>query len=76
MIKTITAEKYLGLLSWLKAEREAKGVSMRQLAAKINQPHSFINKIESGERRLDVYEYVQYCAALKIDPSQGLHLLK
>ena len=34
----------------------------------LNVPHQFINKIETCERRLDVYEFVQYCKALDIDP--------
>ncbi len=49
---------------------------MLDLAVKIDEPHSFIDKIESAERRLDIYEYVIYCKALGIDPNQGLELLK
>jgi len=48
---------------------------MRELGDMIDEPHSFIGKIESGERRLDVFEYVQYCKALSIDPAEGLKIL-
>ncbi len=49
---------------------------MRDLAVKIDEPHSIVGKIESAERRLDVYEYVIYCKALGISPSKGLKLLE
>jgi hypothetical protein len=45
---------------------------MRVLAEKLDVPHSFVQKVESLERRLDVYEYVQYCDALGLDPCVGL----
>ena len=48
---------------------------MRDLADIISEPHSFVGKIETGERRIDVFEYVQYCDALAIDPAEGLKLL-
>ena len=48
---------------------------MRDLAEKIDEPHSFIGKIESAERRLDVYEYVAYCEALGVNPKTGLKYL-
>ncbi len=41
---------------------------MRSLAQLIGKPHSYIQRVEDGERRLDVIEYVWYCNALNIDP--------
>lgn len=37
---------------------------MRQLAALLEVPHSFVGKVEQGERRLDVVEFLEYCDAL------------
>lgn len=48
---------------------------MRALADKLEVPHSFVQKIETMERRLDVMEYVSYCGALGIDPKEGLDLI-
>ena len=75
MIKSITSDKYLKLIAWLKEKRLENELSMRDLALLIEEPHQFVGKIETGERRLDVYEYVQYCQALKVDPAKGLKLL-
>jgi len=74
MLKSITSEKYIALIAWLKDAREQKNLTMRDLAKKLDEPHSFIGKIESAERRLDVYEYVVYCEALGIDPAEGLRI--
>jgi len=76
MHKSITSDKYRLLITWLKEARLENGLSMRDLADRINEPHSFVGKIETLERRLDVYEYVIYCEALGVDPKKGLgHLL-
>ena len=75
MIKSITSEKYQRLISWLKEMRQEQDLSMRDFAILIDEPHQFVGKIETGERRLDVYEYVQYCQALKVDPTIGLKLI-
>ena len=75
MKKSITSNKYLSLLAWLKSARNEQGLTMRDLGELIDEPHQLVGKVESGERRLDVYEYVQYCKALNIDPVEGLRYL-
>lgn len=45
---------------------------MRDLAERLEVPHSFVGKVEQGERRLDVVEYIQYCEALNISPLIGI----
>lgn len=63
------------MIDWLSAGRVARGLSMRDLALKLETPHSFVQKIEMRERRLDVYEFVQYCAALDLNPKEGIDLI-
>jgi transcriptional regulator with XRE-family HTH domain len=75
MKKTITDKKYHRFVDWLRQARIDRGMTIRQLGDLLEVPNSFISKIEMAERRLDVYEYVQYCEALKVDPKDGLKLL-
>lgn len=75
MQKTINNPKNAKLLKWLREQREAKGFNMRELGAKLDVPHSFICKVEQGERRLDVIEFIQYCKALDISPIDGINLI-
>jgi len=75
MIKSINSEKYQSLVDWLKTERQNQGLTVRQLALRIDEPFQFISKIETAQRKLNVYEYVQYCEALNVDPVEGLAIL-
>lgn len=50
-------------------------MTMRELASILEVPHQFIAKVEAGDRRLDVFEYVQYCQALGVRPEDGLSKL-
>ena len=75
MIKSINTEKYQELLSWLKAGRLSKNLSVRDLALLIDEPFQFISKIETAQRKLSIHEYVQYCEALNLDPTEGLKIL-
>ena len=72
MQKSIYADEYRLILSWLRAKREEKGLTMRDLAEVLDVPHSWVGKVELGERRLDLIEYLRYCAALGIDPHEGI----
>lgn len=75
MQKAIYSKEYCKLVEWLKNARESHGWSMRDLGTLIDEPHSFVQKVESMERRLDVFEYIQYCKVLKINPSTGIKLI-
>jgi len=46
--------------------REGKGLTMRELADRIDRTHTVIAKIESGERRVDLVELEAICDALGI----------
>jgi transcriptional regulator with XRE-family HTH domain len=72
MTYSINTEETQALRLWLKRARKSKKVSMRALGETLGQPHSFVQKVESGERRLDVVEFVWYCRALGIDAHAGL----
>lgn len=74
MSKTLYAPEYRRLIEWLKAARIDRGLTMRELAAELGVPHSYVGKVEQCERKLDVLEYVRYCEALKINPEKGFFL--
>jgi transcriptional regulator with XRE-family HTH domain len=45
------------------------------VAAKLKRPQSFVSKYESGERSLDVVEFIAVCRALKVAPSMLIEQL-
>lgn len=76
MTTSINTAEMQALTKWLKQERETQQLSMRALAERMDKPHSYVQKVEQGERRLDVVEYVWYCQWLKLDPQDGLRLIQ
>ena len=50
--------------------RVAAGLSQRQVAAVLRLPHSWVAKVESGERRLDLVEFGWFCAACGASPAR------
>jgi transcriptional regulator with XRE-family HTH domain len=76
MTDSIYTNEMQTLIQWLKSERKKQNLSMRALAESMGKPHSYIQKVEQGERRLDVVEYVWYCNTLQINPQTGLDLIQ
>lgn len=54
----------------LVAMREKAGMTQRDLARKLGREHSFVSRIELGERRLDVVEFYWVAKALGQDPGR------
>ena len=66
--KTLRSRENDALIALLVKARQEAGITQRDLAHLLKRPRSFVSRIESGERRLDVVEFVAVAAALKIDP--------
>jgi ribosome-binding protein aMBF1 (putative translation factor) len=49
----------------LVAARREKGMSQRHLSLRLDRAHSFVGKIESGERRRNVLEICEYTDAVE-----------
>lgn len=56
MSKSIYTKEYKETIGRLKQARTFARLSQRAVADKLGKPQSYISKIESGERRLDVVE--------------------
>ena len=69
MAKTLRSDAHGALLMSLKQAREAAGLTQAVVAARLGKPQSYMAKIERGERRLDVVEFVALAQALEADPA-------
>lgn len=69
MRKSTHSREHNRLRSILREIRTSAGLSQRALAQKLRLPHTWVAKVESGERRLDLIEFGWICAACGLNPS-------
>jgi transcriptional regulator with XRE-family HTH domain len=67
MEKSQHSRSYLRLTRALRQAREATGLTQAQVAKKMGAYASFVSKVESGERRIDVIELRQLCGVYGLD---------
>jgi DNA-binding transcriptional regulator YiaG len=63
--KSSHSPEYQIILAKLVEMRKVAGLSQRDLAQRLGREHSFVWRIETGERRLDVLEFHWVCSALE-----------
>lgn len=58
--------------TWLREtfikRRQELNLSQRALCEKMGVVSSFVGKVETGVRRLDIFEFIAYCQGLDLDP--------
>ena len=69
MSNSIYSKDYKEIIERLKKARLESGLAQQEVADKLSKPQSYISKIESGERRLDVAEIKKFAAIYKKDVS-------
>lgn len=69
MSRSIHNKEYRGIIQRLKEARIEVGLSQQEVADKLKKPQSYVSKIESGERRLDVAEIKKFANIYKKDVS-------
>lgn len=73
---SVYSEEYQLVINALKDARKARGITQTQLAEALGKPQSFIAKVENGERRLDVVEFVHLARLVGADVGEVLGSLK
>ena len=69
MDKSIYSKEYKEFLKKIKKARQEVGLTQKEVADKLKKPQSYISKIESGERRVDVAELKRFVKIYKKDIS-------
>jgi transcriptional regulator with XRE-family HTH domain len=61
---------YRRLRDLLVEAREAKDLRQVDVAKRLKRHQSYVSKVEAGERRLDVVEFVQFADAIGADAAK------
>lgn len=67
MRKTTYTASYERVLDALRAARLNSGMKQTDVARKLGRPQSFVSKIETGERRIDLIELAELCRLYRKD---------
>lgn len=75
-MSSIYSYEYQSIIKTLKARRIELKITQAQLAQVLGKPQSFVSKIESGERRLDIIEFVHIARQLSLDLNEVLEKIR
>ena len=76
MKKSLYSQKYSRFTTLLRQARHDAGLTQSQLAQRLDRPQSFVAKVEAGERRLDVVEFLEVMQVLNQSPETLLRRLR
>lgn len=70
MTSSIFTGQYERFRQLLTQYRQNQSITQCELAKSLNRPQSFVSKYESGERRLDIVEFLEIASVLQFDPCE------
>ena len=71
-MSSIHEPRYLQVVASLRRHRRRKSISQTALASILGKDQTYISKVETCERRLDIIELVDWCIALKVNVADTL----
>lgn len=75
MKTSVYSTHYDKLRLWLKSQREAKSMTLREVSEIWGRHHSILGKIEQARRKIELVEFVELCHIIGADPHEGLTLV-
>ena len=73
--KSLGTARHNALISLLISKREAAGLTQAELAEGLGEYQSFVARLESGQRRVDVVEFLQLAEVLNFDATKAIRQL-
>lgn len=71
-VKPNHARAYRNVPGLLRGFREQSGLTQRELADRLGRPQWWVHRAETGSRRVDVAEFVEWCGGCGVDPHAAL----
>jgi transcriptional regulator with XRE-family HTH domain len=67
-LKHLRSARHRAVIAAVVDARHSAGLTQRQLAVKLRRSNSFVWKIEAGERRIDILEFIEIAKCLGVTP--------
>jgi transcriptional regulator with XRE-family HTH domain len=74
--KTLGSRRHKALITFLIERREAAGLTQTELADRLGEYQSFVARLESGQRRIDVVEFLELAEVLGFDSGKALAAMR
>ena len=74
--RTLRSPRHEALTALLVKERQTANLTQADLAKRLHQYQSFVARAESGQRRLDVVEFLDFAEAIGFNPHTVLRKLQ
>lgn len=71
-MKSVNDQAYKRFLERLRAARKGAHVSQEQLADRLDKHQTYVSKVETGERFLNLLEYLLWAREIGADPMELL----
>jgi len=75
LTKSLHSPEHQAFCALLLAARAKAGMTQQAVAKRLKRPQSFVAKVEGGERRLDVLEFLEVSQAIGADPVKIIRTL-
>lgn len=76
MSRTLGSPRHEALRALIVKERKKAGLTQADVAAKLNRYQSFVATVETGQRRIDVVEFLDFADAIGFDPRDAVGRIK
>ena len=76
MGKTLGSKRHQALVDLLTQKRQVAGLTQAELAVRLGEYQSFVARLESGQRRVDVVEFLDLAEKLGFDAARAINRLK
>jgi transcriptional regulator with XRE-family HTH domain len=76
LAKARRSKRYKALIGLLVARRKVARMTQSDLAARLGKSQSFVARLESGQRRITVVEFMTLAKILRFDPNKVISTLE
>ncbi len=76
MSKTLQSPRHEALRAFLLAQRKKRGLKQAEVAERMGTYQSFVSDVESGERRVDAVQLLDFAEAIGFKPAAALRAMR